>query len=112
MTDHAAHLLQIPPEGVYHLYYATDRPYDREYIGRILAEFDGHSQTLPAQVDVKVNEDEHEVKVWFTPDVTLPENDRARTILADLYGWHMRFYGSVVIDGLSEDQITGVLARA
>jgi hypothetical protein len=103
------HLLQIPPEGILHLFH-RDQAVERDYVDKVL----GVGYALgggigSAQIEVK--HDGRECQVYFIPDPDLQVNNRARSLVADLFGWHMVFHGSVCINNLDEDSIVEVMRK-
>lgn len=105
------HLLQIPPEGILHLFH-RDQAVERGYIDKVLG-LDQNPMVTDyigsAQIEVKYRD--KECQVYFIPDPDLPVNDRARLLVADLFGWHMVFHGSVCINNLDEDSIVEVMRK-
>jgi hypothetical protein len=63
----------------------------------------------PARIEVKI--DEQEAVLWFIPDPTLPVNTRARELIAEKFGWHMIFTGSVLVEGLDPETVARFVNR-
>jgi len=109
MTDHW-HLFEIPVEGLFHVYHSDDEITD-EYVAMVLAKSNPEPdegedpRPVPARIQVRVDDDEDAATIWFTPDPRLPTNGRALDIAAEAFGWYMIFHGSVLIRGLTEDQV-------
>lgn len=99
-------LVQIPVDGLLHVY-ESQNPFGVKYIRKILDEANGpaglsEGVVNPARIEAKI--DDTECTVWFSPNPDLPENPRARAMVAEVFGWHMVFHGSVCIVGLNEKQ--------
>lgn len=100
------HLLQIPPEGILHLFH-YEQTQARDFIDKVLGV--DPERVTSARIEVKYAEKDCEV--YFVPDPDLPVNERARSLIADLFGWHMVFHGDVLIDHLDEDSIVEVMRK-
>ena len=100
------HLLQIPPEGILHLFH-RDQAVERDYVDLVL----GVTAGKIGSARIEVVNDGKECELYFIPDPDLPVNDRARGLVADLFGWHMVFHGSVCINNLDEDSIVEVMRK-
>jgi hypothetical protein len=103
------HLFQIPVEGIFHLYHGFTTVGD-EYVEKVLGEANGPDDDRPRPAKIEaVLDGGPPVMIWFHPDPRLPENSRARQILADVFGWHMIFHGTVLLLGLSEEQVADTI---
>jgi len=104
-----SHLLQIPPEGILHLFH-SDKPATREYIDKVLGVGDLLGGGI-GSAEIEVVYEERECQLYFVPDPDRGVNDRARALVADLFGWHMIFHGDVLIRDLTEDQVVEVMKK-
>lgn len=106
-----SHLLQIPPEGILHLFH-SNKPIERSYIDKVLEVYENPLGDTIGSARVDVKYEGKECELYFVPDPDLPVNDRARAMCAKLFGWHMVFHGSVCIDNLDEDSTVEVMREA
>lgn len=109
-----SHLFVVPVTGYFHLHHG-DEPFSEQFIEKVLDQGNigmgrvEEGTPRPARIEAKM--DETEAQVWFSPNPTLPQNRRAQQIIADIFHWHMLFYGCVLVAGLNEEQVVDLIKR-
>lgn len=107
MAQSTEHLFLIPVEGFFHLYHGEAD--DRDGIHGKLNQFNDLHEGQWGVARIEAKHDDTECVVWFTPDPDLPENPRAKEIVAEVLGWHMQFHGCVAITGMDEALTTEII---
>lgn len=92
--------LHIPAEGLLEIFH-TEEPLTKDYIALVLRTDE------VSLAHVEANHGDHTVDLYFYPSFHQIENERAQRFSAGLFGWHMKFWGGVLIDNLTEEQVFG-----
>lgn len=104
------HLLMVPVDGYFDLYHSESVPSDdRVKFHLWVRNGKADDPQHPARIEAKI--EGRQCVVWFIPDAALPLNQRAREMVADLFGWHMLFYGAVAVGDLDAEAMTDLIKR-